>query len=123
MRDIRVKNRLVVFDFKRQRFAGMTIRCRNDRVGMQRGRNSVRVPNTIRVVTLAVSFDRKRGRDSRKRRRHPNTRRIARLRYEQSLGVKTSKSVEHVRFVDVDLARYLQGVRNDVRYQRLCHRS
>jgi hypothetical protein len=88
MRDIRVKNRLAIFEFKRQRFAGMTIRRRNDRVGMQRGRNS------------------------RKRRRHPNTRSIARLRYEQSLGVKTSKSVEHGRFVDVDLARYIQGIRN-----------
>src|SRR5437762_3501575 len=45
MRDVGFQNRFAIFYLQRQRLAGVTIASAADRVGMQRGSNSVSVPN------------------------------------------------------------------------------
>src|SRR2546423_14674856 len=72
---------------------------------MQRGRDPVCVPNTVREICLTIRFDRKLRRNSRKRRSHSNSSRIARLGKKKSLRVQTAEGTEHFRFVDLDLAR------------------
>src|SRR5438874_12640188 len=54
MRDVRFQYRLTIFHFKRQWFASVTIRSMTDRIAMQRGRNAVGIPNTVRVILLSV---------------------------------------------------------------------
>src|SRR3989442_9836372 len=52
MRDVRFKFRLAVSYFQRQRLAGKTVGGGNHRVAVERGGNSERVPNTIRVIAF-----------------------------------------------------------------------
>jgi hypothetical protein len=112
MRDVWFQNRLVVSNFDRQGLASVAVGCRNDRIGMQRCRNAVCVPNAIREVTPSVRVHRKCGRDSRKWRSHSNAGRIARLRNQQPLYVKTRERRTHLIFCYLGCLRDFNGAWN-----------
>src|SRR6266700_1497281 len=103
MRDVRFQNRLTVFHFERQRLASVSIRSATDRVAMQRGCDSVGVPNAIRVIVLAIRFNWKPGRHARKWWRHSNSMRIAGFRKEKTLGMQAPESGENFIFFNVNL--------------------
>src|SRR5437764_986362 len=93
----------------------MSVRSATDRIAMQCGGDAISVPNAVRVILLAVRFDWKRRRDSRKRRRHSNSSRIAWLGKKKSLPMQTRESAANFVFADVDLVRDLRRIRNATR--------
>ena len=87
MRDVRFQNRLTVLHFERQRFAGVSIRSAANRIAMQRRRDSVGVPNAIRVIVLAIRFNWKPSWHARKWWCHSNSMRITGFRKEKTLSM------------------------------------
>jgi hypothetical protein len=77
---------------------------------VQRGRDSVSIPNAVGVVAFAVRLDRKRRRHAGEGRRHSNPTRIARLGNKKTLRMKPRKRAEYFVFVDIDLARNFRRV-------------
>ena len=107
MRDARFQNRLTVLHFERQRFAGVSIRSAANRIAMQRRRDSVGVPNAIRVIVLAIRFNWKPSWHARKWWRHSNSMRITGFRKEKTLRMQAPESGEDFVLFNINLTRDL----------------
>ena len=84
---------------------------------MQRGRDPVGIPNTVRVVRFAIRFDGKLGWNSRERRRHSNSRWIAWFRKQEAFRVQAFERVQHFALIDVNLTGNGGRIRNATRFR------